>query len=47
MAYMNNDRGPLVPGQTISVNKYTIQIERYLSKGASIILLYDDTERNR
>ncbi|VDB84210.1 unnamed protein product [Peniophora sp. CBMAI 1063] len=33
MAYMNNDRGPLVPGQTISVNKYTIQIERYLSKG--------------
>ncbi|KAI0315661.1 hypothetical protein OF83DRAFT_1246259 [Amylostereum chailletii] len=27
------DKGPLVPGQTISVNKYSVQIERYLSKG--------------
>ena len=39
MAYMNNDRGPLVPGQTISVNKYTIQIERYLSKGEYLVLV--------
>ncbi|EIW86946.1 hypothetical protein CONPUDRAFT_134281 [Coniophora puteana RWD-64-598 SS2] len=26
-------KGPLVPGQTISVNKYTVQVERYLSQG--------------
>jgi len=25
--------GTLVPGQTISVNKYTVQVERYLSQG--------------
>ncbi|TDL26341.1 hypothetical protein BD410DRAFT_741603, partial [Rickenella mellea] len=26
-------RGTLVPGQTINVNKYTVQVERYLSQG--------------
>lgn len=25
--------GTLAPGQTISVNKYTVQVERYLSQG--------------
>ena len=25
--------GTLTPGQTISVNKYTVQVERYLSQG--------------
>ena len=27
--------GTLAPGQTISVNKYTVQVERYLSQGKS------------
>ncbi|KAI0032159.1 hypothetical protein K488DRAFT_50509 [Vararia minispora EC-137] len=31
--FMQNDRGPLSPGQTVQVNKYQVQIERYLSKG--------------
>ncbi|KIO08518.1 hypothetical protein M404DRAFT_39490, partial [Pisolithus tinctorius Marx 270] len=26
-------KGTLVPGQTISVNKYTVQVEKYLSQG--------------
>ena len=29
----NQNKGTLVPGQTISVNKYTVQVERYLSQG--------------
>ncbi|KAH7923886.1 hypothetical protein BV22DRAFT_1047856 [Leucogyrophana mollusca] len=32
-AYANTPKGTLVPGQTISVNKYTVQVERYLSQG--------------
>ncbi|KAI9444633.1 hypothetical protein H4582DRAFT_1844582 [Lactarius indigo] len=28
-----SNKGTLVPGQTISVNKYTVQVERYLSQG--------------
>ncbi|KAH9962736.1 hypothetical protein BGW80DRAFT_1354206 [Lactifluus volemus] len=28
-----NNKGTLVQGQTISVNKYTVQVERYLSQG--------------
>jgi hypothetical protein len=31
-----NARGTLTPGQTISVNKYTVQVERYLSQGMHI-----------
>ncbi|THH20483.1 hypothetical protein EW146_g868 [Bondarzewia mesenterica] len=31
-AYVAN-KGTLVPGQTISVNKHTVQVERYLSQG--------------
>ncbi|KAJ7447252.1 hypothetical protein FB451DRAFT_1355003 [Mycena latifolia] len=31
-AYAQN-KGTLVPGQSISVNKYTVQVERYLSQG--------------
>ncbi|KAI0308360.1 hypothetical protein B0F90DRAFT_1682161 [Multifurca ochricompacta] len=27
------NKGTLIPGQTISVNKYTVQVERYLSQG--------------
>jgi AP2-associated kinase len=27
-------QGTLQPGQTISVNKYNVQVERYLSQGA-------------
>ncbi|KAI3622469.1 serine threonine protein [Moniliophthora roreri] len=30
--YQQN-KGTLVPGQTISVNKYTVQVEKYLSQG--------------
>ena len=33
-AYMQPNKGTLVPGQTIAVNKYTVQVERYLSQGA-------------
>ncbi|KAE9409129.1 hypothetical protein BT96DRAFT_581747 [Gymnopus androsaceus JB14] len=32
LAYQQN-KGTLVPGQSISVNKYTVQVERYLSQG--------------
>ncbi|KZT27682.1 hypothetical protein NEOLEDRAFT_1176684 [Neolentinus lepideus HHB14362 ss-1] len=32
-AYQVTSKGTLVPGQTISVNKYTVQVERYLSQG--------------
>ncbi|KIK48353.1 hypothetical protein CY34DRAFT_798170 [Suillus luteus UH-Slu-Lm8-n1] len=32
-AYPQQNKGTLVPGQTISVNKYTVQVERYLSQG--------------
>ncbi|KAF6754245.1 other/NAK protein kinase [Ephemerocybe angulata] len=32
-AYAQSNKGTLVPGQTISVNKYTVQVERYLSQG--------------
>lgn len=31
-AYPQN-KGTLIPGQTISVNNYTVQVERYLSQG--------------
>jgi AP2-associated kinase len=31
-AYPQN-KGTLTPGQTISVNKHTVQVERYLSQG--------------
>ena len=33
--YVQQNKGTLVPGQTISVNKYTVQVERYLSQGMS------------
>ncbi|KAI0931632.1 hypothetical protein AcW2_000477 [Taiwanofungus camphoratus] len=32
-AYVQANKGTLLPGQTISVNKYTVQVERYLSQG--------------
>lgn len=32
-AYPIEHKGTLLPGQTISVNKYTVQVERYLSQG--------------
>lgn len=32
-AHAQQPRGTLVAGQTISVNKYTVQVERYLSQG--------------
>ncbi|KZP25379.1 hypothetical protein FIBSPDRAFT_389100 [Athelia psychrophila] len=31
--YTNTNKGTLQPGQTISVNKYNVQVERYLSQG--------------
>lgn len=31
-AYAQN-KGTLVPGQSISVNKFNVQVERYLSQG--------------
>lgn len=35
-AYAQN-KGTLVPGQSISVNKYAVQVERYLSQGMLIV----------
>jgi AP2-associated kinase len=35
-AYPQN-KGTLIPGQTISVNNYTVQVERYLSQGLLIV----------
>lgn len=32
------NKGTLMPGQTIAVNKYTVQVERYLSQGWLFIL---------
>ncbi|GBE77261.1 predicted protein [Sparassis crispa] len=32
-AYAHTNKGTLVPGQMIAVNKYTVQVERYLSQG--------------
>ncbi|KAF8445695.1 hypothetical protein L210DRAFT_3442116 [Boletus edulis BED1] len=32
-AYPTENKGTLLPGQTISVNKYTVQVDRYLSQG--------------
>jgi len=37
-AYPQQNKGTLVPGQTISVNKYTVQVERYLSQGVLNLL---------
>ncbi|KIJ66181.1 hypothetical protein HYDPIDRAFT_109176 [Hydnomerulius pinastri MD-312] len=31
--YQQQNKGTLLPGQTISVNKYTVQVEKYLSQG--------------
>ncbi|KAL1748953.1 hypothetical protein HDZ31DRAFT_28600 [Schizophyllum fasciatum] len=32
-AHGQSNKGTLVPGQSIAVNKYTVQVERYLSQG--------------
>lgn len=37
-AYPQN-KGTLTPGQTISVNNHTVQVERYLSQGKLLDLL--------
>ncbi len=31
---MQQNKGTLMPGQMIAVNKYTVQVERYLSQGS-------------
>lgn len=33
MAFPASNKGTLVPGQKISVNNYTVQVEKYLSQG--------------
>ena len=33
------NKGTLVPGQSITVNKYTVVVERYLSQGPLCSLL--------
>ena len=47
--FAQQNKGTLVPGQMISVNKYTVQVERYLSQGsfrglkrehANLIIIY-------
>ena len=37
--YPQPNKGTLVPGQSITVNKYTVVVERYLSQGRSCSLL--------
>ena len=37
MAQQASNKGTLVPGQKISVNSYTVQVERYLSQGSSFM----------
>jgi hypothetical protein len=37
-----SNKGTLVQGQTISVNKYTVQVERYLSQGLVVELSFSD-----
>lgn len=37
-----SNKGTLVPGQKISVNSYTVQVERYLSQGSSFTLISVD-----
>lgn len=32
--FAQQNKGTLMPGQMISVNKYTVQVERYLSQGS-------------
>lgn len=32
-AFAQPNKGTLVPGQSITVNKYTVVVERYLSQG--------------
>lgn len=31
--FMQQNKGTLMPGQMITVNKYTVQVDRYLSQG--------------
>lgn len=38
------NKGTLVPGQTISVNKYTVQVERYLSQGLIFHPSFNDSD---
>ena len=37
--YAQPNKGTLVPGQSITVNKYTVVVERYLSQGPLCSLL--------
>ena len=36
-AFGQSNKGTLVPGQSITVNKYTVVVERYLSQGLSLL----------
>ena len=38
------NKGTLVPGQTISVNKYTVQVEKYLSQGLIFHPSFNDSD---
>jgi hypothetical protein len=38
------NKGTLVPGQTISINKYTVQVERYLSQGLIFHPSFNDSD---
>ncbi|KAI0713105.1 hypothetical protein C8T65DRAFT_645489 [Cerioporus squamosus] len=44
-AFVQPNKGTLVPGQSITVNKYTVVVERYLSQGgfAHVYLVYNTT----
>ena len=40
------NKGTLMPGQTIGVNKYTVQVERYLSQGAASLSTFTFPDPN-
>jgi hypothetical protein len=42
-AYGQN-KGTLMPGQAISVGKYNVQVERYLSQGQRFLSVYPQLE---
>ena len=40
--YAQQARGTLMPGQMISVNKYNVQVERFLSQGEHTVRLWSE-----
>lgn len=43
-AHATKNSPTLVAGQTIAVNKYTVQVDRYLSQGMRLFTMKDNTD---